>query len=94
MYVTVRRYHNAGALGDAMASNSDDVRKQIGGVPGFLNYFSTRDGDTVTSITVCNDKAGCDESTRRAGEWVRANVKALPGSPEVSGGEVFINFSK
>ena len=94
MYVTVRRYTNAKALADAMASRSDEVQKLIGGVPGFVNYYSTRDGDTVTSVTVCNDKAGCDESTRLAGQWVRENVKSLPGSPEVSGGDVFNNFSK
>lgn len=94
MYVTVRRYTNAKALADAMASRTDEVQALISGVAGFVNYYSTRDGDTVTSVTVCNEKAGCDESTRLAGQWVRENVKSLPGSPEVSGGEVFINFSK
>jgi len=94
MYVTVRRYANAKALADAMASRSDDVETLISGVHGFVSYYSTRDGDDVTSVTVCNDKSGCDESTRLAGQWVRENVTSLPGPPEVSGGEVFINFSK
>lgn len=92
MYAIVRRYQNAKALGDAMASRSSEVKDVIGGVQGFVSYYSTRDGDTVTSVTVCKDKAGCDESTRRAGQWVRDNVKPLPGSPEISGGEVFVNF--
>ena len=94
MYVTVRRYTNAEALADAMASRTSEVQALISGVTGFVNYYSTRDGDTVTSVTICDEKAGCDESTRLAGQWVRENVKSLPGSPEVSGGEVFINFSK
>ena len=92
MYVTVRRYANAKALADAMAASSGEVQKMIGGVHGFVSYYSTRDGDNVTSVTVCNDKAGCDESTRLAGQWVRENVTSPPGAPEVSGGEVFINF--
>ena len=92
MYVTVRRYTNAKALAETMTSERDAVQKLISGIPGFVNYYATRDGDTMTSITVCNDKAGCDESTRLAGEWVRENVKSLPSAPEVSGGEVFINF--
>lgn len=92
MYVTVRRYTNAAALGDAMAANRKDVEDVIAGVSGFVSYYSSRDGDTLTSITVCNDKAGCDESTRLAGEWVREHVKSLPSAPEVSGGEVFIKF--
>ena len=92
MYATVRRYKNAQALADAMASKTDEVKKIISGIPGFVSYYATRDGDTVTSISIYNDKAGCEESTRRAGDWVRANVKAAPGAPEVSVGDVFINF--
>jgi hypothetical protein len=94
MYATARHYKNAAALANAMSSKKDDVRKLIGGVPGFVNYYATRDGDTVTSVSIYNDKAGCDESTRVAGGWVRENVKPLPGAPEITGGEVFINFSK
>jgi hypothetical protein len=92
MYVTIRRYQNAGALGDAMSSSSGEVKDLISGVPGFVSYFSSRDGDTVTSVTVCNDQAGCEETTRLAGQWVRENVKSLPDSPEVTGGPVFLNF--
>jgi hypothetical protein len=92
MYVTTRRYKNAAALADAMASRKGDVKELLSAVPGFVSYYATRDGDSVTSVSVYNDKAGCDESTRRAGEWVRANVKPAPPSPEVSSGEAFINF--
>ncbi len=92
MYATVRRYRNAAALADAMTSRGDEVKKLISGVAGFVSYFATRDGDSMTSVTICNDKAGCDESTRLAGDWVRENVTPLPGAPEISGGEVFLNF--
>ena len=94
MYATVRRYKNAGALGDAMASRSGEVKELLTSVPGFVSYHATRDGDTVTSVTVCNDKAGRDESTRRARKWVQENVKSVALSPEVSDGAVFLNFSK
>lgn len=94
MYATVRRYRNASALCDAMSAREDEVKKLITSIPGFVSYNATRDGDMMTSISIYNDKSGCDESTRRAGEWVRENVKPLPGAPEVSGGEVFMNFSK
>jgi hypothetical protein len=94
MYATVRRYKNAGALVDAMASKTDEVKKLITGVPGFVSYYATREGGTMTSVSIYNDKAGCDESTRQAREWVRENVKPAVEAPEVSGGEVFVNFSK
>ena len=92
MYATVRRYKNAVALAEAMAAKSNEVKELITEIPGFVSYNATRDGDTVTSISIYSDKAGCDESTRRAREWVQANVKSMPSSPDVSGGEVFINF--
>jgi heme-degrading monooxygenase HmoA len=92
MYATIRRYKNAQALADAMSSKKDEVKQLISGVPGFVSYYATRDGDTVTSVSVYNDKAGCDESTRRAREWVGQNVKGAVGAPEISGGDVFISF--
>ena len=92
MYVTVRHYSNAGALIDAIESKPDEVETLVSGVSGFLAYYGTRDGDTYTSVTVCNEKAGCDESTRRAGQWVRENVDPRPGKPEITGGEGVIDF--
>jgi hypothetical protein len=92
MYVTVRRYKNAGDLIDTMTARGDEVEDVISGIPGFVSYFASRDGDSMTSISVFDDKAGCDESTRQAAEWVRANVKSMPGAPEVSDGEVFLSF--
>jgi hypothetical protein len=95
MYVVVRRYTGASALVDAMTQRQQEVRELISTVPGFRSYYAARTGGGggVATVTVCDDKAGTDESTRRAGEWVRANVAG--GSitpPEVNEGETYINF--
>jgi hypothetical protein len=94
MYATVRQYKNAQALVDAMSAKKDEVKQIISGVPGFVAYYATREGDAMTSVSIYNDKAGCDESTRRAREWVGKNVKAGVGAPDISGGDVFISFAK
>lgn len=94
MYATIRRFKNAQALADAMSSRKDEVKQVISGIPGFVSYYATRDGDTVTTVSIYDDKAGGDESTRRGREWVSQNVKPAVGAPEISGGNVFINFSK
>lgn len=94
MYATVRRYSGAAALGDAMAARSDEVKKIISGIPGFVTYYAMRDGDNVTSVTVCDDEAGTEESTRRAAAWVKENVTGGIGTPQLSAGDVFISFSK
>ena len=92
MYVTVRRYRNAEGLMEAMRAKSDEVEDVISSIPGFVSYFATRDGDSMTSISVFEDKAGCDESTRQAAQWVRNNVQSMPGAPEISEGEVLLSF--
>jgi hypothetical protein len=94
MYAIVRHYENAKALSDAMASAPQEVKDAISAIPGFVSYYGTRDGDSVTSITICDTKAACEESNRVAREWVREHVKSALAAPTVNEGEVFINFSK
>ena len=95
MYLVVRRYTGAAALVDAMVQKEQAIRDLLSTVPGFRAYYAARTGggDAVATVTVCDDKAGTDESTRRAGEWVRANVSGGSISPpEVTEGETYITF--
>jgi putative component of toxin-antitoxin plasmid stabilization module len=89
----MRYYTNAGALGDAMAAKTDEVRELITSVPGFIAYYAIRNGDVVTSVTVCKDKAGTDETTKRARAWVQENVKGGVSAPGINEGDTFISFT-
>ena len=54
-----------------------------------------RSGDGGTSITICEDRAGTEESSRRAADWVRQTVPAAAGNPpEISEGEVLYQFGR
>jgi len=93
MYNVVRTYTNAGALADAMQQKQQDVTDVISGVPGFVAYYATRSGDTLTTVTVCENQAGAQESTRRAGEWVKKNMAgASIGAPQIAEGKTFLQF--
>ena len=96
MYGTARYYAGPGAkeLADLLEARKSDVEKLIRGVPGFVSYALIRLTDGAAfSVTVCNDKAGCDESTRVAGEWIRSNAADLkPPAPMVSEGEVIVRM--
>ena len=94
MHVTIRSDAGAAALADAMTAKASDVEEIIRGVPGFIAYYAVRDGDNLTSVTVCQDKAGTDESTRRAGAWVKENVQGSIAAPRIIEGDTFISFSK
>ena len=93
MYVVVRNWTNAGALADAMEQRKQEVTDLISGVPGFVSYYAIRSGDALTTVTVCDNQEGTQESTRRAGEWVK---QALPGTsvgaPQITEGETFFQF--
>ena len=94
MYVVVRRYTGASKLIDAMVERQSEVKDLISAVPGFRAYYAVNTGSGgVATITACDDQAGTTESSRRAAEWVRANVSGVTISPpEISEGETYINF--
>ena len=93
MYVVVRSYANAGALADVMSERQQEVTDLIRGVPGFVAYYATRAGDSVTTVTVCDSQEGTEESTRRAGAWVKESLSgASIGAPQIAEGQTFLQF--
>lgn len=93
MYIVVRSWANAAELADVMQLKHQEVRDILSAVPGFVAYYATRSGDTVTSVTVCDSKTGTQESTRLAGEWVKKNLPGSSiGAPQIAEGEAFMQF--
>jgi len=84
MYVAVRSYSGQGAseLFDVLGQRAEDVKSLISSVPGFISYAAFRSGDGGMTVTICEDKVGTDESSRRAAKWVSENVSTT-GSPPV-----------
>ncbi len=95
MYAVVRTYSGQGAseLFDLLGLREEDVKALISEVPGFVNYAAVRSDDGGVTVTVCEDKAGTDESSRRAAEWVKENVSATADSPAITEGNTVLQFS-
>ena len=95
MYMVVRSYSGQGAseLFDLLGQREEDVKSLISGVPGFVSYAAVRSGAGGVTVTVCQDKAGTDESSRRAAEWVGENVSATADPPEITEGDTVLQFS-
>jgi hypothetical protein len=97
MYAVLRRYRGSSGAQvlDAIVPRRGEVEELLRGVPGFVAYYAVRGEDGGVTITVCDDRAGTEESTRRAAAWVRENLPAAAGSPpEVTEGEVVIDFTR
>ena len=94
MYVVVRSYSGQGSseLFDLLGQREEEVKELISGVPGFVSYVAVRSGDGGMTVTVCQDKAGTDESSRRAAEWVKENAATTVNPPAITEGSPVLQF--
>ena len=93
MYAVVRTYSCKGAkeLFDVLEKRKAEVENVIRPVKGFVSYMLARSEDGGFSVTVCQDKAGTDESIQVARAWVAKNAgNTGVGAPTVSEGPVII----
>jgi len=83
MYAIVRNYSGAGAkqLFDVLEQRKAEVEANLRKVPGLVSYTLARGGDGGMAITVCNDKAGADESVKVARDWIKTNAANIPAYP-------------
>lgn len=59
-------------------------------VPGFQEHFLVETGQGVLSISVFDDRAGAEESSWQAAEWVQQNLADFfTGPPVVTDGSVW-----
>jgi hypothetical protein len=94
MHAVVRTYSGQGAseLFDLLGERGADVNALISGVPGFKHYVAIRCGDGGVTVTVCEDKTGTDESSRRAAGWVKENLGATADPPAITEGDTVLQF--
>src|SRR5262249_30185131 len=93
MHAVIRSYSGQGtkALFDLLEKNKGEVESLIRGVKGFVSYSLVRTTRGGFSVSVYQDKAGADESTRAAREWIAKNAsKTGVARPTISEGTVML----
>ncbi len=93
MYAVIRNYSGASQIFDQLESKKDDVERVIRGVPGLVSYTLLRTTDGGVSVTVCQDKAGTDESVRVAAEWIKENITGATNPPTISEGNTILQLN-
>jgi hypothetical protein len=90
MYATVRRYEGVTNPGEAGRLVKETFLPVISEIPGFVAYYWVdAGGGVMISTSVFQDKAGAEESNRRAAAVVRESLAPLlPNPPQVTEGEV------
>jgi hypothetical protein len=95
MHTVVRRYSGKGAkeLFDVLEQRTADIEELMRSVKGFVGYTLVRTSEGGLSVTVCQDKAGVDESVQKAKDFVAKNAGSTgAGAPEVLEGPVLLHL--
>lgn len=90
MYAVIRRYEGVSDPAEAGRRVDEGFVPLLRQVPGFVAYYWVDAGDGVmVSTGVFQDRAGAEESTERAADFVRDRLaELLPQPPQVTAGEV------
>ena len=91
MHVAIRQYQvDPGSVDEIRRGLNEGLLPKIKEVYGFQAYYAIdAGGGRMASISVFEDRAGAEESTRMAADWRRQNMASLiPNPPEVLEGEV------
>ncbi len=95
MHAAIRQYQGApGSVDEEMIRRlKEGFLPIIKDASGFRDYYVLDAGDgRVATVSVFEDRAGAEESTRLAADWVRENMASLfPKPPEVLQGEVVVH---
>ena len=95
MQVVIRRYTGKGAaeLFGVLEKHVTDLQSIMRSVKGLVSYTLARSGNGGFAVTVCQDKAGIDESSQKAKEWIAKNAAHIgAAAPEVSVGDVVVHW--
>ena len=95
MHAVMRDYSGTGAkkLFDLLEKKKAEVKNVIMPIKGFVSYTLVRTASGGFSVTICQDKAGTDESVRAARDWIAKNAKdARAARPKVSEGAAILHL--
>jgi hypothetical protein len=106
MQTVVRTYSGQGGkkLFDVLEKHPADVEKLLRSIKGFVGYTLARssDGGIYTlarssdgglSVTVCQHKAGVDESIQKAQDWIAKNAESTGvAEAKISEGTVIVHL--
>jgi hypothetical protein len=93
MYAVIRAYTGNSDLADTLAEHEEDIRQLIGGINGFKAYYLLKLTEGTSTISVFEDQAGAEESSRAAAAWLGENLPDLNvAAPYVTAGEVVVGF--
>ncbi|HEX4679477.1 MAG TPA: hypothetical protein VH210_09800 [Gaiellaceae bacterium] len=92
MYTAIRTYTTSDSA-ELAKRVQEEFLPMMRELPGFVGYYVVDAGDgRIASITVCDDQAAVEESTRRASDWVQKRLASLiTAGPDVLMGNTTVS---
>jgi hypothetical protein len=95
LFASIRKYNGTPALAEELFKRQDEIKSVLRPIPGFHAYYMVNTGDGVLSMTVCEQRAGAEESNRVAATWLKDKLSTLAThAPEITTGEVRIHLNE
>ena len=93
MFASIRKYNEAPAFADDLVKRQEEIKSILRPIRGFHAYYLIKTNDGVTSMTVCDDRAGAEESNHVASTWLKDKLPTFATRPpEITTGEVWIQL--
>ena len=92
MHVVMRSHSNT-EVANILVKHRDEIERLIRQVPGFISWTLIKTGDTCITATICQDKAGCDQSMQVARDWLGKNAPNTLSTMQVQEGEVLLRVT-
>lgn len=91
MFASIRKYSGAPLLSDELVKHQAEIKTVLRPIRGLHAYYLVKTSDGVVSMTLCEDKAGAEESNRVEATWLKDKLPTFANrAPEVATGEVRI----
>lgn len=97
MHAVVRSYSGPGVkeLFDLLEERQQEMDTVLGSVTGLVSYSAIRTEHGAITVTVCENKAGTDESSEVARAWIRDKAPELGTQPPaITEGPVILHLSQ
>jgi len=89
MFASIRKYSAAPLLSDELVKHQDELKTALRPIHGLHAYYLVKTTDGAVSLTLCEDKAGADESNRLEATWLKDKLPTFSNrAPEIATGEV------
>lgn len=94
-FASIRMYKGAPLLSDELVKHQEDIKSVLQPIRGFHGYYMLKTTDGAVSMTLCEDKAGAEESNRVEATWLKAKLPTFATrAPEITIGEVRIQLEE